>query len=174
VAPTQKDQLHFQTHKRSWNEQKFCHGSRNQERLCWRGPAAVYWAWISSSKKFLSLNNFFTKWLATDCMGDFLLKQLIHQLHSEARNSSRNWEQKIHSRAHKSPPLVPILSQIASHPHIRFFFQIHVILSFHLRLDSPSGPFLYVTRLKFGTQFSSPSYRNLLHTISLLAKSKND
>jgi hypothetical protein len=48
VAPTQKDQPllssnrrpHFQTHKQSWNEQKF-----GQGRLCWRGPATIYWTW---------------------------------------------------------------------------------------------------------------------------------
>jgi hypothetical protein len=45
VTFTQKDRPflsskrrpHFQTYKWPWNEQKFGHGSRNQERLCWRG-----------------------------------------------------------------------------------------------------------------------------------------
>jgi hypothetical protein len=36
------DRPDFQTHKWYWNEQKFGHGSRNQELLRWRGPAAIY------------------------------------------------------------------------------------------------------------------------------------
>jgi hypothetical protein len=36
---------HLQTHERSLNGQNFVIGTdgvRNQERLCWRGPAAIY------------------------------------------------------------------------------------------------------------------------------------
>jgi hypothetical protein len=53
VVPTQIDQPllsskwrpHFPTHKPCWNEHKFAHvptGTRNQERVCWRGPAEIY------------------------------------------------------------------------------------------------------------------------------------
>jgi hypothetical protein len=56
VAPTQKDEHllsstrrpDFHTHKRSWNENNLVmspDGARKQERLCWRGPAAIYWIW---------------------------------------------------------------------------------------------------------------------------------
>jgi hypothetical protein len=40
-----KRRPHFRIYKRSWNEQIFGHGPRNQERLCWRRPAAIYWTW---------------------------------------------------------------------------------------------------------------------------------
>jgi hypothetical protein len=53
VEPTQKDQPllsskrrpNFHTHKCCWKEQNLVtgpDGARNQERLCWRGPAAIY------------------------------------------------------------------------------------------------------------------------------------
>jgi hypothetical protein len=53
-APTQEDKPllsskrrpHFQTLEQSWNEHKLGRGSdrtRNQERLCLRGSAAIYW-----------------------------------------------------------------------------------------------------------------------------------
>jgi hypothetical protein len=53
AAPTQKKQPsltkkkrpHFQTHKCSWNEEKFGHESRRgpkPEQPCWRGLAAIY------------------------------------------------------------------------------------------------------------------------------------
>jgi hypothetical protein len=52
VAPTQKDEPHLssnrrlrlQTHKWSWNKNMVAsaHEARNQERLCWQGPASVY------------------------------------------------------------------------------------------------------------------------------------
>jgi hypothetical protein len=50
VEPIQEDQPLFSSetpfsNKRYWNEQKFGHGSRNHERLCWRGPAAICWTW---------------------------------------------------------------------------------------------------------------------------------
>jgi hypothetical protein len=54
VAPTQEDKPllsskrrpHVQTRKRSWKEHELGHGpdgARNLERLCWRGPAGIYW-----------------------------------------------------------------------------------------------------------------------------------
>jgi hypothetical protein len=67
LAPTQKYQPllspkrrpQFQTHKGSWNEHKFGHGYRKgpkPKRLCWRGPAAIYWTgqWPVVIRLFLS------------------------------------------------------------------------------------------------------------------------
>jgi hypothetical protein len=57
--------------------------------------------------------------------------------------SSILWNPKVHHRVHKSPPLVPILSQIdpvhiSSHP---ISLRSILILSTHLRLGLPSGLF---------------------------------
>jgi hypothetical protein len=49
---------------------------------------------------------------------------------------------KVHHRIHKTPPLVPILSQFDSvHPIPSYISKIHFILSTHLRLGLPSGLF---------------------------------
>ena len=51
------------------------------------------------------------------------------------------WNQRVHNGVHKSPPLVPVLSQInpvhAPHPTS---WRSSLILSSDLRLDLPSGP----------------------------------
>ena len=62
----------------------------------------------------------------------------------EAKRSSEIprtlWNPKVHYRIHKSPPPVPILSQIdpvhVSHPTSR---RSILVLSLHLRLGLPSG-----------------------------------
>jgi hypothetical protein len=56
--------------------------------------------------------------------------------------SSILWHPKIHYRGHKSPPLVPILSQIDPVHIIHFSLRSTLIPSTHLRLDLPSGLFL--------------------------------
>jgi hypothetical protein len=52
------------------------------------------------------------------------------------------WNQKVHYRAHKSPPLVPILNQIDLLHYIPYHLSRSIlILSTHLRLGPPSGLF---------------------------------
>jgi hypothetical protein len=63
------------------------------------------------------------------------------QLCSHSGTSQHFKEPKVHHRVHKSPPLVPILSQIQpqsipSHP---ISVRTTLILSTHLRLGLPSG-----------------------------------
>jgi hypothetical protein len=52
------------------------------------------------------------------------------------------WNPKVHYRIHKCPPPVPILSQLdQSLPPHPTSLKIQLILSSHLRLGLPSGPF---------------------------------
>jgi hypothetical protein len=51
------------------------------------------------------------------------------------------WNPNVHYRVHKSPPLVPILSQIGQIPTIPAYLRSILILSTHLHLGLPSGLF---------------------------------
>jgi hypothetical protein len=52
------------------------------------------------------------------------------------------WNPKFHYHVHKTAPLVPILRQTKPvHATLSYFFKIILILSYHLRLVLPSGPF---------------------------------
>jgi hypothetical protein len=52
------------------------------------------------------------------------------------------WNPKINFRVHKSPPLVPFLSQISPiHTILSYLFKSILMLSTHLRLGLPSGLF---------------------------------
>jgi hypothetical protein len=52
------------------------------------------------------------------------------------------WNPKVHYRVHKSLPLIPILSNINPvHTTASYVLTSTLILSFHPRLDLPSGPF---------------------------------
>jgi hypothetical protein len=51
------------------------------------------------------------------------------------------WNPKVHYRVHKSPPLVPILSQIDPVDTIPSYLRSTLILSTDLRLGLPSGLF---------------------------------
>jgi hypothetical protein len=43
---------------KSYNKNMVPDGARNQERLCWRGPAAIYWTGLSNCSYFLTSQHF--------------------------------------------------------------------------------------------------------------------
>jgi hypothetical protein len=68
-------------------------------------------------------------WEAANCAGTQELPSVL-------------WNPKVHYRVHKSPPLVPILSQIDPIHTIPSYLSSILILSTHLRLGLLSGSFL--------------------------------
>jgi hypothetical protein len=80
------------------------------------------------------------------------------------------WNPKVHYRVHKSPPLVPILSQIDSVYTIPFYLRSILILSTHLRLPLPSGLFpsgfptkyFIILVLNFSAKFAYKRVKRLL------------
>jgi hypothetical protein len=85
-------------------------------------------SWLCKDADFLTylLTELSPSWEVTNCAS-------TQELPSILRN------QKVHHRVHKSPPLVPILSQID--PVHTISLRSILILSTHLRLGLPSGLF---------------------------------
>jgi hypothetical protein len=77
---------------------------------------------------FVLLTELSPSWEAANCA-------VTHELPSILRNT------KVHRRVHKSPPLVPILSQIDPVHTIPAYLRSILILSTHLRLRLPCGLF---------------------------------
>jgi hypothetical protein len=78
-------------------------------------------------------------------------------------------------RIHKGSPIVPILSRINSVPCVdNYFFNIFLILSFHLRLGLPEGLFpadvpvkILKAHLLFSILATGPVHLSLLDLITL-------
>jgi hypothetical protein len=71
------------------------------------------------------------------------------------------WNPKLHYRVHKSPPLVPTLSQVSSvHTTASYLSKIYLILSSHLRLCLPSGIFSsgFPSKILYALSFLHPCY----------------
>jgi len=93
------------------------------------------------------------RWKFTTGTTTFITNWLTHSMeHSPswiANNHSASqeiphllWNPTVHYRAHKSPPLVSVLSQMHEfHILPPYFPKIHSNISSHLRLDLPSGLF---------------------------------
>jgi hypothetical protein len=85
------------------------------------------------------------------------------------------WNPKVHYRVHKSPPLVPILSQIIqfipSHP---ISLRSILVLSTHLRLGLPSGLSFWLSHQHYicvpilPIHATCPAHLILLHLIILI------
>jgi hypothetical protein len=108
----------------------------------------------------------------------YLLTELIPAWEAENCAATQElpsilWNPKLHYHVHKSPPIVPILSQINPVHTIPSYLRSILILSTHLRLGLPSGlfPSASPTNILYG--FFSPirstchAHLILLHLIIL-------
>jgi hypothetical protein len=90
-----------------------------------------HWKGSSISQIFThSLMELSPSWEAANCAATLELPSVL-------------WNPKVHYRIHKSPPLVPILSQIDPVHIIASYLRSILILSTHVRLGLPSGFFPY-------------------------------
>jgi hypothetical protein len=112
--------------------------------------------WITNSRELSP------SWEVASCMATQELPDIL-------------WNLKVHYHDHKSPPLVPILSQINPVHTIPSYLRHTLILSTHLSLGLPNGllPSSLPTNILYAFLFSpmcarSTACLNLLHLIILI------